>query len=63
MVQDYKFELGEEYDGMRVGAKKGETDLIDYVNTCIDELLESGQYSQWYDEYTEYAKKLGISEN
>lgn len=63
VVQDYKFELGEEYDGMRVGAKKGETDLIDYVNTCIDELLESGQYSQWYDEYTEYAKKLGISEN
>ncbi len=63
VVQDYKFELGEEYDGMRVGAMKGETDLINFVNDCIDELLESGQYSKWYDEYTEYAKNLGISEN
>ncbi len=60
-VLDYKFTLSEAYDGTRVGAKKGETDLIAFVNGCIEELLASGQYSVWYDEYTEYAKTLGVT--
>jgi ABC-type amino acid transport substrate-binding protein len=62
VVQEFRFTLDEEYDGTRVGAKKGETDLINYVNECIEELLESGEYARWYDEYTEYAKSLGVSE-
>ena len=61
VVLDYRFFLPEEYDGTRIGMKKGETDLRDYVNACIDELLESGQYSEWYDYYTEYGRSLGIT--
>ena len=60
VVLDYRFYLPEEYDGTRIGMKKGETDLRDYVNECIDELIASGQYSEWYDYYTEYGRKLGI---
>ncbi len=54
------FPVSEEYDGTRVGAPKGETELMDIVNTVIDRLVDNGQYSQWYDEYSEYAKKLGL---
>ncbi len=59
-VLDFRFVLGPEYDGTRIGIKKGETDLLDFVNTCIDELNETGQYSEWYDYYTEYGRQLGI---
>ena len=61
-VLEYRFYLPPEYDGTRIGMKKGETDLRDYINACIDELIESGQYSEWYDYYTEYGRKLGLSD-
>lgn len=60
VVLDYKFILPPEYDGTRIGMKKGETDLLDFVNGCIDELNETGQYNEWYDYYTEYGRQLGI---
>ena len=31
-------------------------------STIIDEVVEKDLYNQWYDEYTEYAKSLGIIE-
>ncbi|MGI5888425.1 MAG: transporter substrate-binding domain-containing protein [Oscillospiraceae bacterium] len=61
IVPDFEFSVPEEYDGTRVGAQKGETELIDFVNTCIDELLESGQYAEWVEEYKAYAKELGVT--
>ncbi|MCR5372211.1 MAG: transporter substrate-binding domain-containing protein [Solobacterium sp.] len=61
-VLEYRFYLPPEYDGTRIGMKKGETDLRDYINACIDELIASGQYSEWYDYYTEYGRKLGLSD-
>ena len=39
---------------------KGETELLDAVNEIIDEVVESGIYDEWYDEYEEYAKSLGL---
>lgn len=54
------FPVSEEYQGTRVGAPKGETELIEVVNKVIEELNESGQYNEWYEEYSEYAKSLGL---
>ena len=54
------FPVADEYAGTRVGAPKGETELIEVVNSVIEELNESGQYNEWYDEYAEYAGTLGL---
>lgn len=54
------FPVSEEYQGTRIGAPKGETELIEVVNKVIEELNESGQYNEWYEEYSEYAKSLGL---
>lgn len=55
-----KFESDPAFDGTRAGIPKGETELLEFVNEIIAELLESGQYVQWYDYYAEYARSLGI---
>ena len=47
----------------RIGIKKGEDELTDAVNTIIDEVVKSGIYAQWYDEYSEYAAGLGLENN
>ena len=60
IIEGLKFDTPEEFDGTRCGAPKGETELIEFVNQCIDELLESGQYAKWYDEYKAYAETLGV---
>ena len=33
---------------------------IEEVNRIIGEVREEGLYDQWYEEYTEYARSLGI---
>ena len=60
IVEPFRFNVPEEFDGLRVGAKKGETELIELVNECIDEVLADGQYQKWYEEYSAYAAELGI---
>ena len=39
---------------------KDEPELENAINEIIDELLESGQFEQWMEEYSEYARSLGI---
>ena len=39
------FPVSDEYQGTRVGAPKGETELIEVVNKVIEELNESGPVS------------------
>ncbi|MBR1560662.1 MAG: amino acid ABC transporter substrate-binding protein [Clostridia bacterium] len=60
VVEDARLVLEPQFDGDRVAAKKGELQLMYFVNGVIDELLESGQYRQWFIEYEEYARKLGM---
>ncbi len=60
IAEAFRFELTDEYSGTRIGMLKGEDELTDRINEIIDELLESGQYKKWFDEYTEYSKNLGI---
>ena len=35
-------------------------ELIEAVNEVLREVNENGQYKAWYDEYSDYAKSLGI---
>ncbi len=54
IVKDVYFTLKQQYQGDRVAAKKGELELIYFVNGVIDELLESGEYDRWFDEYARF---------
>lgn len=60
IVPDFSFIVDESTQGTRIGITKGETELLDKINEIVDEVVESGQYVKWYDEYTEYAKGLGL---
>ena len=52
--------MEEQFKGDRVAAKKDEIMLICFVNGVIDELIESGEYGEWFKEYTDYAAELGL---
>ena len=60
IAPDISFEVDEETQGTRIGIKKGETELLNEVNSIIAEVTESGLYSEWYEKYSEYAAELGI---
>ncbi len=50
----------EQYLGDRIAAKKGETQLIAFVNGVIDEILETGQYERWMEDARKRAAELGL---
>ena len=60
IVNGFKFEENKEWGGTRIGMKKGEDELTDAINAIIDEVVASGVYAQWYDQYAAYAKSLGL---
>lgn len=57
VVPNVFFALQPQYEGDRVAAEKGEIELMYFVNGVIDEVLESGQYERWFDEFADYAAK------
>ena len=63
IVNEFRFKIDESTQGTRVGIPLGETELTDFVNQCIDELLAEGKTNQWYQEYSEYARSLGLDAN
>lgn len=60
IVPDFYFTVDESTSGTRIGITKGETKLCDKINEIIDDLVASGQYDEWYEEYKDYARSLGI---
>ena len=60
LVPGIHFALESQFDGDRVAAKKGEYELMYFVNGVIDELLADGQYERWFSESEEYADRLGL---
>ena len=60
LLPDARFTLEAQFDGDRVAGKKGEFQLMYFVNGVIDELMESGQYRYWYNQYEERAARLGM---
>lgn len=60
-ITSFRFDVDPEMNSTRVTAcKEGTESLIALVNECIDELLAENKMVEWYDEYAEYAKTLGI---
>ena len=63
-VPDFKFDLDEEETGTVIALPlDGTESLMEEINALIGEILESGQYIKWRDEYVEYARSLGLENN
>lgn len=60
LADNFRFSLDEQFQGDRIAAPKGELQLMYFVNGVIDEMLENGTYKEWFQEYTEYADRLGL---
>jgi len=60
ILPDLQFQLEQQFLGDRIAAKKGQIQLIYFVNGVIDEVVESGQYIKWYQEAEKLAKELGL---
>ena len=58
MAEGIQFDLEEQFEGDRIAGRKGDLQLIYFVNGVIDEVLSSGQYQAWYDEYVPIAALL-----
>ena len=60
IVPDFSFEVDESTQGTRIGMPKGEVELRDRINEILADVVESGIYDQWYLEYQDYARSLGL---
>ena len=60
LAENLVFVLEEQYRGDRIAAKKGEMQLIYFVNGVIDEVLENGTYMKWIEEAQKRADELGM---
>ena len=60
LADNLYFKLEEQYLGHRVVAKKGELQLIYFVNDVINEVLEDGTYLKWIKEAQERTEELGL---
>ncbi len=58
LAEGIQFDLEEQFEGDRIAGRKGEIQLIYFVNGVIDEVLTSGQYYVWYNEFEAYAALL-----
>ncbi|MBO5518172.1 MAG: transporter substrate-binding domain-containing protein [Firmicutes bacterium] len=59
-ISSFRFVVDESTQGTRVGVPKGEDELTEFINGCIEELRAEGTIDKWYDEYSDYARSLGI---
>ena len=59
-AKDIEFELESQYQGDRIAAKKGELQLMYFVNGVIDEVLENDLYTKWIEEARQRADELGL---
>jgi len=60
IVENFKFTEDESTAGNRIGIPLGEDELTAKINEIIDKLISSGEFEQWHEEYTKYAKDLGL---
>lgn len=60
IAEGIEFPLEPEYQGDRIAAKKGEYQLMYFVNGVIDEILAEDLYTQWMEEAGRRADELGL---
>ena len=58
LVPDLQLQIAKEMQGDRIAAKKGEVELIAFVNGVIDEVLADGRYIEWMKTYEEYWDRI-----
>ena len=58
LVPDLRLQIAKEMQGDRIAAKKGEVELIAFVNGVIDEVLADGRYIEWMKTYEEYWDRI-----
>lgn len=58
-MADFYFEDTKETNCIAI--QKGETELLDFCNEVIAEVVEKGLYDEWWADATEYAATLGIN--
>jgi polar amino acid transport system substrate-binding protein len=59
-IEGIGYSLEEQYWGDRIAGPKDELMLMYFVNGVIDEVVKDGTYEAWFDEYTDYAARLGV---
>lgn len=60
LAEGIRYALQPDYQGYRIAAKKGEYQLMYFVNGVINEVLENGSYEQWVDDALKRAGELGL---
>lgn len=60
LLPEVRFQMEPQFEGDRIACKKGELQLMYFVNGVIDEVLSSGQYEDWFTQYMAYAARLGL---
>ena len=60
LAEGLEFPVDKKFRGYRVAAKKGETQLIAFVNGVIREAEENGDLEQWMEEAAKRAEALGL---
>ena len=60
LVSSVQFTLEEQDLGDRICAKKGELQLICFVNGVIDEIIADGSYEKWIEEAEKRSSELGL---
>ena len=58
LAPDVQFQLAIEMEGDRVAAKKGELQLMYFVNGVIDKVLADGRYMEWMATYQAYWDRI-----
>lgn len=60
IAEGIEFPLESDYQGDRIAAKKGEYQLMYFVNGVIDEVLTEDLYTKWMEEAGKRADELGL---
>ena len=60
LLEGVSYHQEEQYQGDRVAGPKDDLQLMYFVNGVIDEVLDSGIYSTWFADYSDYARKLNL---
>lgn len=60
IMKDFRFTVDESTSGTRIGMPPGEDELTAEINKIIEEVLKDGTFKKWHEEYTDYAKELGL---
>ncbi len=60
LMPDVRFTMQEAFKGDRIAGKKGDLELMYFINGIIDQIVSEGIYREWFSEYSRYARNLGL---